>query len=225
MSSGAWNWIGKLCLGGFFMLRSTFSFGVAGVLLMTALPTFAALPLDGWNGYKFGMSPDQARAVPGVVFGKYSAKDLQDRDIGAMSAQQPVRMNGIAFSLDFIFEPPKKLSRISLENQVTTTQPACETRFIGMLSFLEKTYGGFAPINPQRPKEDDRDQLPSTVEWKSQAGLHYQVTTVPLANETGHVWSARKTDSKHSINVSATWSAKDGDTGITCLMNVDFDGK
>jgi len=207
------------------MPRFALPLGVAAYLLAAALPSFAAQPLLGWNSYKFGMLPAEARAVPGIVLGDYSARDLQDRDVGAMSAQQPVRMNGTAFSLDLIFEPPKSLSKINLANQVRTTQPACETRFIGMLSFLEKTYGGFAPINPQRPKKDDRDQLPSTVEWKSQAGLRYQLTTVPLANETGHVWAARKTDGKHSLDVSATWSAKDGDTGITCLINVDFNGK
>jgi hypothetical protein len=207
------------------MSHATLSFTVAGFLLMAAQPTFAAQPLQGWNGYKFGMTPDEARAVPGATLGKYSAKDLQDRDVGAMSAQQPVRMNGIAFSLDLIFEPPKSVSKISLENQVRTTRQGCETRFIGMLSFLEKTYGGFAPINPQRLKKDDQDELPSTVVWKSQAGLRYQLTTVPLADETGHVWAAQKTDGKHSLDVSATWSAKDGDTGITCLINVDFNGE
>ncbi len=31
-------------------------------------------PLDGWNGYKFGLSPNAARAVPGVSFGPYSAR-------------------------------------------------------------------------------------------------------------------------------------------------------
>jgi hypothetical protein len=207
------------------MAHATLSSIVAGFLLLSELPAFAARPLQGWNGYKFGMRPEEVRAVPGITLGQYSAKDLQDRDVGSMSAQQPVRMNGIAFSLDLIFEPPKSLSKISLENQVGTTQPGCETRFIGLSSFLEKTYGGFAPINPQRLKKDDRDELPSTVVWKSHAGLRYQLTTVPLADETVHVWAARNTDGKYSLDVSATWSAKDGDTGITCLIHVDFNGE
>ena len=204
------------------MSRSLLPFGFAALVL--AAPAFAAEELDGWNGYKFGLSPGEARAVPGVTLGKYSAKNLQDQDIGAMSAQNPVLINGMGFSLDLIFEPPKRLSKISLENQTRTTQPACETRFIAMLSFLQKTYGGFAPFSPQRLKKSDQDELPSTVAWKSQAGLRYQLTTVPLAEETGYVWAARKSDGKHSLDVAATWSAKDGETGITCLINVDFSG-
>lgn len=204
------------------MSRSALSFGVAALVL--AAPAFAAETLDGWNGYKFGLSPNAARAVPGVSLGKYSAKNLQDQDIGAMSAQKPVRMNGMAFSLDLVFEPPKRLSKISVANQTRTTQPGCETRFIGMLSFLEKTYGGFAPPNPQRLKKNDRDELPSTVVWKSRAGLRYQLTTVPLAEETGYVWAARKSDGRRSLDVAATWSAKDGDRDIACLINVDFSG-
>jgi hypothetical protein len=205
------------------MWRSALSFGVAALLLVA--PAFAAQLLGGWNGYQFGMSPNKARAVPGIVFGKYSAKNLQDQDIGAMSAQRPVLLNGIALSLDLIFEPPKKLSKISLANQTRTMQAGCETRFIGMLAFLEKTYGGFAPLNPQRLKKNDQDELPSTVVWKTRAGLRYQLTTVPLADETGYVWAARKSDGKHSLDVAATWSAKDGDRGIACLINVDFSGK
>jgi hypothetical protein len=217
------------CRGGFLMSRSALSFCLvtlfgAALVLVAPLAVFAAAPLDGWNGYKFGLSPDDARAVPGIAFGKYSAKNLQDQDIGAMSAQRPIRLNGIAFSLDLLFEPPKMLSRISMANETKTAQPDCETRFVGMLSFLEKSYGGFAPFSPQRQKKNDQDELPSTVAWKSQAGLRYQLTTVPLPDETGYVWAARKTDGKHTLDVAATWSAKDGDTGIACLINVDFNG-
>ncbi len=208
------------------MPRSAVSFGLAALapamVVLAATPAFAAAPLDGWNSYTFGLSPDQARAVPGIAFGPYSAKNLQDQDVGAMSAQKPIRLNGIAFSRDLFFEPPKKLSRISLENQTRTVQPDCDTRFIGMLSFLEKTYGGFKPVNPQRLKKNDQDELPSTVVWKIRDGLRYQLTTVPLAGETGYVWAARKTDGKHSLDVAATWSAADGDTAVTCLVNVDF---
>ena len=56
--------------------------------LAIATPALGAQALDGWGGYKFGMSPDAARAVPGQVFGPYSAKNLWNENKGAMGAKK-----------------------------------------------------------------------------------------------------------------------------------------
>jgi hypothetical protein len=207
-----------------FMPRPVRCFCLVAALLAAADPAFALEPLDGWGNYKFGIRPDQVRAVPGQSFGRYSVTNIDGENIGAMAGQKTAIVNGIAYTLDVYFDPPLRLSRISLENETTMSRPDCEKRFLTLLSQFEKNYGGFSPVNPQHP-QNAQDQLPSSLVWKSQAASRYQLSTVPIGDETAYVWEARKSDGPRYVDIVATWSARDGDTAIACLMDIYYNGK
>ena len=193
--------------------------GVAG-----AAPALSAPALDGWGAFKFGFSPDQARAVPGLSFGRYSAKDLLERNVGAMASKKPVAVYGVSYSLDLFFNSFQALNQISLQNEKTTIRADCETTFLTLLSQLEKTYGKFSPVFPEE-KKNDQAQLPISVEWKASAGAsHYQLATAYLNQETAYVWNARLVQGGHFVDAATVWSAPQDDAQAVCLTEIDYQG-
>ena len=50
----------------------------------------------------------------------------------------------------------------------------------------------FAPVNPER-KRNDTDTPPTSLEWRVlEGGSHYEFATVTLEDEYAYVWKARK---------------------------------
>ena len=162
---------------------------VAGFLAMTVSAT-PAQTLEGWGGLRFGMTPDQARAVPGLVFGKFAAKDLLERNLGSMGSEKPALIGGVPFNFNLFFNAYSALYEIGLWNEKTSSHADCQTAFLALLGGFEKNYGAFAPVYPARPKKD-QDQLPMSIE---QIGTppHYHLATVYLNQETATVWNGRK---------------------------------
>src|SRR6202012_2612345 len=146
---------------------------------------------DGWQGYKFGLSPDQARAVPGMVFGPYSAKNLWNENKGAMGAKGQPKIFGLPWALDLFFNDGQKLNEISLENEKKSSRDDCQLAFAFALSQMEKIYGGFQPVNPER-KRLDSDAPPTSVEYRALGGSRYELAMVSLPDEYAYVWKARK---------------------------------
>ena len=199
---------------------------LAGLAMMSlpVTPVLAAQALDGWNGYKFGLSPDAARAVPGMSFGPYSAKNLMNEDVGAMAAQKDALLNGRAYKLNLFFNAAQKLNEISLENQVAASRLDCEKLFLDLMTLLEKTYGGFLAVNPQRQRSD-ADTPPVSLVWKKQGASSYQLSTVFLDGETASAWKARHVQGGNYADIAATWSGKTDDTQAPCLTDIDFNGR
>ena len=186
--------------------------------LSPALAAPAAAPvLDGWGSFKFGMSPEKARAVPGQDFGRFSAKNLLNQNDGAMSSKKPVPLYGVPYSLDLHFGSFESLRRISMWHEQTTSQADCETAFLTLLSRLQKDYGKFLPIYPEQ-KKNDQDQLPMSVAWKP----GYQLATAYLAAETAYVWSGRAVFGARYIDAAAVWSAGPETDRAVCLTEVEF---
>ncbi len=188
----------------------------------------AAEPLNGWGGYKFGMSPDQARAVPGQVFGPYAPRNLWNENKGAMGAKKESRLYGQSWALNLFFDAYSKLNGISLEyEKKTTSRAACEQDFLSMLGELEKTYGALSAVNPQR-KWVASDTPPTQLEWRAQGASHYQFAAVSFADEYGFAWKARKTGGNQGANyveLATTWSGKPEDKANPCVVNISFQGK
>jgi hypothetical protein len=200
------------------------SFALLLPTLTLVTPALAALPIDGWNGYKFGMSPNAARAVPGVTFGPYSAKNLMNENVGAMASKK-AQLNGRDYTLDLYFDASQKLNRAFLENQINaSSQPDCEKRFLDLVSLMEKTYGGFKAPNPQRAR-NNAETPPMSLVWKKQGVSGYQLSTVFLEGETASAWKARVTQAKNTMDISATWSGKPEDKRNACVTSLDFNGK
>jgi hypothetical protein len=177
--------------------------------------------LDGWRDLKFGMSPDQARAVPGRDFGRYSRKDLLDRNNGAMGSKKPELVNGVPYNFNLYFNSFERLFDVGLWHETTTSQADCESRFLALLQALEKPYGKFDPVYPPRVK-NDQDQLPMSIIWKNGPGVsRYQEVTAYLATETAHVWNARKLFGGRYIDAAAVWSAESDSASAVCLTEID----
>ena len=199
------------------------SFALLLAPLPMVKPALAAQPIDGWNGYKFGMSPDAARAVPGATFGPYSSKNLMTENVGAMASKK-VPLNGRDYTLDLYFDASQKLDRAFLQNQINGSQPDCEKRFLDLVGLLEKTYGTFLAVNPQRARSE-ADKPPVSLVWKKAGASSYQLSTVFLDGETASAWKSRNLQGKNYMDISATWSGKPQDTRNACVTSLDFNGK
>jgi hypothetical protein len=192
---------------------------------MAATPVLAAAPLDGWGAYKFGMSPDEARAVPGHSFKSYAAKNLWNENKGAMGATTHPRINGVNYDFNLYFDANSKLNGIALENEKkNVTLSDCGNAFLALLDQQEKTYGAFSPVSPER-KRDTADKIPSSVEWKQQGGSRYELATLTLADEYAYAWKARKSAGANFVEVRATWSSHPDAKTAACLTGIHFAGK
>jgi hypothetical protein len=179
-----------------------------------------AQTLEGWGGLHFGMSPDQARAVPGLSFGRYSAKDLLQRNLGAMASTKPGLIGGVPYKFDLFFNAYSALYEIALWNEKPTNRAECETRFLTLLGGLEKNYGGFAPVYPVRQK-NDQEQIPTSVEWIGKPA-RYALATVYMGQETASVWNGRRDIGGRTVDAAAVWSAPKDDAQAMCLTEITF---
>ena len=77
-----------------FQVSSFFAFLLAVWLSWSAVcSVHAAEPaLDGWDQYKFGMTPDQVRAIPGITWDEPQANRDFDREV-TIRASPPSRAN------------------------------------------------------------------------------------------------------------------------------------
>ncbi len=210
------------------MLRSTLVLALAAsvpIISFLAGAPASAQTLDGWQGFKFGLSPDQARKVPGFQFGRYSRKNLMDQNQGAMASTKPVIINGMGFKFDLWFNAFERLYEIALQNQKITTRAECEIGFISLLATQEKAYGEFKPVYTAR-KAREGDQMPLAIEWRKAGGpSQYQLATAYMGFETASVWNARKVyDARHYLDIAAMWSAGSKTTQAVCLTQIDYRG-
>ena len=205
-------------------MRPVAGFLIFAALLAGAAPARGAPGLEGWGAFKFGMSPDQARAVPGQSFGRYGAKNLLDQMAGAMASKKPEVIFGVSYTLDLYFNSFQALNEISLQNEKTLSQSDCQDRFLLLLGQLEKTYGPFLPVYPEQ-KKNDQALLPISVEWKNSPGAsRYQLATVYLNEETAYVWNARKVFGGRFMDAAVVWSAAHDDDQAVCLTALDYKG-
>jgi hypothetical protein len=203
------------------MIRSGLALLAAAMLLTGAA---GAQGLDGWQGFKFGMGPDQARKVPGFEFGRYSRKNLMDENQGAMASKKPALINGVPYKFDLWFNAFEHLYEINLQNQKTTSRAACEATFLAALATSEKTYGEFAPVYSER-KKNDQDVMPLSIEWRASGKSRYQLATAYLGLETASVWDARKVyGPRRYLDIAAVWSAGRDDAQAVCLTQLDYRG-
>jgi beta-lactamase regulating signal transducer with metallopeptidase domain len=108
-----------------------------------------------------------------------------------------------------------------LWHEDTTSRADCESHFLAVLQVLEKGYGKFAPLYPQRTK-NDQDQLPISLMWKNGLGnSRYQEATVYMSDETAHVWEARRLLDGRIIDAAAAWSADSESTHAVCLTEIN----
>jgi hypothetical protein len=108
-----------------------------------------------------------------------------------------------------------------LWHEDTTSRADCESHFLAVLQVLEKGYGKFAPLYPQKAKNDS-DRLPMSLMWKTGLGdSRYQEATVYMSDETAHVWDARRLLDGRTIDAAAVWSAESESNDAVCLTEIN----
>jgi hypothetical protein len=188
---------------------------------MAATPVAAATVLDGWGGYKFGMTPDQARAIPGQKFGGYSPKNIWGESKGAMGATTHPVINGISYDFNLYFDGLSKMNGVSLANEKKNALSECNQAFLTLMDQQAKIYGAFAPVDPQR-KRDETQTPPTSLEWKQAGNSRYELATLTFADEYAYAWKARKGDGVHYVEVYATWSAHPDVKTSPCVSGITF---
>jgi hypothetical protein len=115
----------------------------------------------------------------------------------------------------------EQISDAALRHEDTTSRAACESHFLAVLQLLEKSYGQFAPLYPERTK-NSQDRLPISLTWKNGLGAsRYQEATVYMSAETAHIWDARRHLDGRTIDAAAAWSAGSESTESICLTEID----
>jgi hypothetical protein len=110
---------------------------------------------------------------------------------------------------------------VALRQEGTMSRAGCENHFLAMLQGLEKDYGQFAPLYPERAR-NDQDRLPISLTWKNGLGVsRYQEATVYMREETAHVWDARRRLDGRTIDAAASWSAESESGDSVCLTEID----
>ena len=163
-----------------------------------------ALPLlTGWSG-----------AVPGTEIYR-SGAPFAGGDVTQASLRRSIAQFRTGNLRAF-----EGLDDAGLRREDTTSRAACESHFLAVLQVLEKSYGKFAPLYPQRAK-NDRDQLPISLTWKNAMGTsRYQEATVYMKVETAHVWDAHRLFDGRTIDAAAEWSAASEGARSVCLTEI-----
>ena len=144
------------------IVRAVLAIAVIG--LSVSMAAAIETTLQGWGDYKFGMTPDQIRALPGTSWSEL--KSLPDGAIHYMNALAATKIEGHDFQVGVYFDTDKKLKSISF-TEIGTARPSseCERGFQDVLRTFETRYGSFSP----QLKPSDAIK-PSAIEWRSLAG-------------------------------------------------------
>ncbi len=124
----------------------------SAVLAAAAIPSSRAADdvLDGWDDYKFGMTIEQVRAVPGIAWGEVQTPEVISGDTFSMKftflkATAPVTIGAHAYDLKIYFKPDIGLTSVHFEDKTAAkSTAACELRFTDALAALERKHGAFA---------------------------------------------------------------------------------
>jgi hypothetical protein len=127
------------------------------VLLVLPTPLAAQPTLDGWHQYRFGMTRDQVRHLPGPAPSTRAEKDSQDLK-DTLFAHTSEYGRNVRGSLSF-FGPRGTLNSVGLEfagdlpGVWSNLSPAqCEAKYQDILHDAEKYYGPFG-TRPYKPAD------------------------------------------------------------------------
>ena len=132
-------------------MRAFTILAIAATLLATLAASDAAInepgastakhTLNGWRQFKFGMTPEQARAVPGVSW----RPGVHPPTVIAMVSLPMTSEYGPNTHVMLMFNSDQKLTMINLSISDTESAADCEKTFQNLLTRLDAKHGAFAP--------------------------------------------------------------------------------
>ena len=187
---------------------------VLSVTMMAACAASCASPSharEAWRGYSFGMTRDEARAVPGI---SWQADSEVIPNFIVVSSAAPVRLNGKLYDVNLTFTPASHLHQISFVHKIPDT-PAdkCKSEFEAQLAELDGTYGSFSPRKPERDEKTlEIKQVLGT--GTSYATLIQDVSGTVAAEMAGDFvkLSAYRDTGSYTVFVNTVWTTK----GLKC---------
>lgn len=150
---------------------------ITSCLLAAAGPATAQNKLNGWGQFKFGMMPEQARAVPGVSWPRAA-----NANAGASaSASDPaaITMDSLPMTSEYgpdthvslTFNPDRKLREIRLFFTDTQSAADCEKAFLKTLASFDAKVGAFAAAGASEDWSVPGDEGQSLLERTSSLKL------------------------------------------------------
>jgi len=162
----------------------------------------------GWENYKFGMTPDQVRTVPGVSWLPLFTSNFGEK-ISLLTSRTPINRYGIDFGQTRLtFSADLKLTGIALTYAVGGKSPDdCEKEFRTLLPALEHRYGVFKPALPENdlhlPSASPivwRDVLPSKSQYSSDTVQSFGAIGTISGAEAKHMIGAGYVDVRMIAN-------------------------
>ena len=123
------------------MLRPAF---LCLALSASIIPALADAKLDGWDKYKFGMSPDQVRAVPGAAWNDLN-KIPMPGGLAIMDSKAPIAAFDNKYAVHLTFDGGNHLILVDLGRSMEIQQPACNAQSQKLVLAAEQAYGPLQP--------------------------------------------------------------------------------
>jgi len=179
----------------------------AGSRAAVDAPARAQKKMDGWGPFKFGMTPEQARAVPGVSW----RRDINTPIMVMMHSLPMTSEYAPDTDVMLTFNADQKLMAIHLLFKGTQSAADCDKAFQNLLTRLDAKYGAFAPGG-------DRD-----LEWFTQdvlvrGGLLEDTSALKLSGSRSRYWRRTVLPNISGINLEAEAKRSFGSRSIEALM-------
>ena len=178
-------------------------------------PQPPAPPPDGWDGYKFGMTPQQVRDVPGFKWDHLQKTAVLHFVIYRMDSNDPMTLDGHDYKPSLFFDEKQKLDGILLTSVEKKTPQQCETSLQQLVQAHQKRFGDFSP------KVQQRSQHGLESVWHGVAGTHsqYSAVTMTTANGSQERFEARREFHDASDTIVDLTAEPDQDT---CKLQIQF---
>jgi hypothetical protein len=188
-----------------------FTLLATSVLLLAGMPSVsnavADSPLDGWGQFRFGMTLEQAHAVPGFSW----RRDINAPAMAMMFSLPMTSEYGPSTNVLLNFNGDKKLYDIRLSPTDSQSAANCEKSFLDTLSRLDRKYGVFVPGG-------EKD-----INWFAQdilirGGLLERTSSLNLSGSRSKYWHRIILPNTSGVNVEAEAIHSFGSRSIEVLM-------
>jgi hypothetical protein len=154
-------------------------------------PLPPAPPPDGWGAYKFGMTPQQVRDMPGLKWQRLQKSAVLHFVVYRMDSDDVTALDGRDFKPSVFFDEKQKLDGILLTSVEKKTAQQCEASLQQLVQMHQKQFGDFSPKVPPGSKQG----LQSV--WHAVAGTHSQYAAVTMTTANG---SQERYEARHEFH-------------------------
>ncbi len=165
-----------------------------------------APPPDGWDIYKFGMTPEQVQNIPALRWGDVKKNTIFNIVVYRLDAGGVTTLDGRTYKPAVFFDEKRKLDGIALMAVEKASAPQCEASLQQLLRTYQKQYGDFTPKAAKGTKGATQ------IDWRNLPSTHSQYSVINSARTP----DAPKFESQHEFHDAA-------DTAVDLSAAMDRD--